>query len=77
MPHSYSLDLRVRVVSFVEARYFGVSDSFAIKLMQRQRRSGSPPRPAKAGPSARASWHLTRRSWFRSWSLSPTSPCRT
>ena len=50
MTHSYSLDLRVPVVSFVAAgpscraaaRHFAVSDSFAIKLMQRQRRSGSP-----------------------------------
>src|SRR3712207_3824817 len=49
MTQSYSLDLRVRVVAFVEAghscraaaRHFGVSDSCAIKLMQRQRRSGS------------------------------------
>src|ERR687897_2139551 len=50
MTQSYSLDLRVRVAGFVEAghprgaaaRHFGVSDSFAIKLMQRQRQSGSP-----------------------------------
>jgi transposase len=56
MTHSYSLDLRVRVVAFVEAghscrsaaRHFGVSDSFAIKLLQRQRRSGSPT-PARQG----------------------------
>src|SRR5215210_9578328 len=48
MTQSYSLDLRV--AGFVEAghsrraaaRHFGVSDSFAIKLMQRQRQSGSP-----------------------------------
>jgi transposase len=56
MTQSYSLDLRVRVVAFVEAghscraaaRHFGVSDSFAIKLVQRQRTSGSPP-PARQG----------------------------
>lgn len=56
MTHSYSLDLRVRVVSFVAAghscraaaRHFAVSDSFAIKLMQRQRQSGSPA-PARQG----------------------------
>ena len=56
MTHSYSLDLRVRVVGFVEAghscraaaRHFAVSDSFAIKLMQRQRQSGSPA-PARQG----------------------------
>jgi transposase len=56
MTQSYSLDLRVRVVAFVEAghscraaaRHFRVSDSFAIKLLQRQRQSGSPA-PAKQG----------------------------
>ena len=56
MTQSSSLDLRVRVVAFVEAghscraaaRHFGVSDSFAIKLLQRQRQSGSPV-PAKQG----------------------------
>ena len=50
MAQSYSLDLRVRVAGFVEAghscraaaRHFRVSDSFAIKLMRRQRQSGSP-----------------------------------
>ena len=49
MSRSYSLDLRVRVVAFVgaghsrraAARHFGVSDSFAIKLLQRQARFGS------------------------------------
>lgn len=56
MTQSYSLDLRVRVVAFVEAghscraaaRHFGVSDSFAIKLLKRQRTSGSPI-PARQG----------------------------
>ncbi len=56
MGHCYSLDLRVRVAGFVEAghscraaaRHFGVSDSCAIKLMQRQRRFGSPA-PARQG----------------------------
>ena len=56
MTQSYSLDLRVRVVAFVDAghscraaaRHFGVSDSFAIKLLQRQRTSGSPA-PARQG----------------------------
>ncbi len=49
MGHCYSLDLRVRVADFVEAghtcraaaEHFDVSESFAIKLMQRQRQSGS------------------------------------
>jgi transposase len=57
MTQSYSLDLRVRVVAFVEAghscraaaRHFGVSDSFAIKLLRRQRQFGSPA-PARLGP---------------------------
>jgi transposase len=56
MTRSYSLDLRVRVAGFVEAghscraaaRHFGVSDSFAIKLMQRRGQSGSPA-PARQG----------------------------
>ena len=56
MGRSYSLDLRVRVAAFVEAghsrraaaRHFGVSDSFAIKLVRRQGRSGSPA-PARQG----------------------------
>lgn len=49
MGRSYSSDLRDRVVAFVEsghsrraaARHFGVSDSFAVKLMQRVARHGS------------------------------------
>ena len=56
MGHCYSLDLRVRVAGFVEAghscraaaRHFGVSDSFAIKLVRRTRHSGSPA-PARQG----------------------------
>jgi transposase len=50
MGRYYSLDLRQRVTSFVEAghsrraaaRQFGVSDSCAIKLAKRQARFGSP-----------------------------------
>ncbi len=56
MGRSYSLDLRVRVAAFVDAghsrraaaRHFGVSDSFAIKLVRRQTQSGSPA-PARQG----------------------------
>ena len=56
MGRYYSLDLRVRVAAFVEAghsrraaaRHFGVSDSFAIKLVRRQARFGSPA-PARQG----------------------------
>ena len=58
MVRSYSLELRSRVVAFVEAghsrraapRRFGVSDneSFAITLLRRVARSGSP-LPARQG----------------------------
>jgi transposase len=56
MGRYYSLDLRVRVAGLVEAgysrraaaRHFGVSDSFAIKLLRRQAQSGSPA-PARQG----------------------------
>src|SRR4051812_4285070 len=49
MGHCYSLDLRVRVADFVEAghscqaaaEHFDVSDSCAIKLLQRKRQIGS------------------------------------
>lgn len=49
MPKSYSLDLRERVARFVEgggsrhgaAAHFGVSVSFAVKLMAAYRRTGS------------------------------------
>src|SRR5688500_7219268 len=57
MTQSFSLDLRVRVAAFVEAghscraaaRHFGVSDSCAIKLMQRKRQMGFLAR-ARQGP---------------------------
>jgi transposase len=56
MGRYYSLDLRVRVAAFVEAghsrraaaRHFGVSDSFAIKLVRRQAQAGSAA-PARQG----------------------------
>jgi transposase len=49
MGKSYSSDLRERIVGFVEAghsrraasRQFGVSDSFAVKLVRRVRSAGS------------------------------------
>ena len=61
MGHCYSLDLRVRVADFVEAghscraaaRHFDVSDSCAIKLMQRQRRFGSPAPERQGRPPGR------------------------
>lgn len=56
MGESYSLDLRKRVVRHVRgghsrreaARHFGVSDSCAVKLMQRVEKTGSPA-PARQG----------------------------
>ena len=56
MGKSYSLDLRKRIVSRVTAghsrleaaRHFGVSDSCAVKLLQRVETSGSPA-PAPQG----------------------------
>jgi transposase len=50
MGRCYSLDLRERIVDFVvqgasrraAARRFGVSESFAVKLMQHRERHGSP-----------------------------------
>jgi transposase len=49
MGKSYSMDLRDRVSAFVEegwsrraaSRHFGVSESFAVKLMQRMAKLGS------------------------------------
>ena len=54
MPHSLSIDLRERVVAFVEAgnscneaaRHFDTSVSFVVKLMSLYRETGSvAPRP--------------------------------
>ena len=52
MGRCYSMDLRERVLAFVAqggsrraaARHFGVSESFAIKLVRHQQHSGSPAR---------------------------------
>jgi transposase len=59
MGHSYSLDLRERIVALVRdgcsrreaARHFGVSDSCAVKLLQRVEATGSP-EPARQGRPA-------------------------
>ena len=64
MGHCYSLDLRVRVADFVEAghscraaaQHFGVSDSFAIKLVQRRGTPARPHRPGRAARPEAASW---------------------
>lgn len=58
MGRFYSMDLRERVVARVAnghsrrstARHFGVSESFAIKLMQRQDREGTPAPPRQGRP---------------------------
>jgi hypothetical protein len=83
MTQDYSLDLRARVVAFVEAghacraaaRHFGVSASFAIKLLQRRGRRDRPLRRGRAVHPDAEGFRLTRR--FRSTSLRPsrTSPC--
>lgn len=66
MGRSYSDDLRARVVGFVEAghsrraaaRHFGVSESFAVKLLQRVLRLKTA-RPARQGrpPGGRLDVH--------------------
>lgn len=66
MGRSYSDDLRARVVGFVEAghsrraaaRHFGVSESFAVKLLQRVLRLKTA-RPARQGrpPGSRLDVH--------------------
>lgn len=70
MGRYYSMDLRERVVRRIAdgcsrraaAQHFGVSESFAIKLMQRQERSGSPA-PARQG-RPRGSGKLARFEGF-------------
>src|SRR5687767_9615557 len=61
MGQCYSLDLRVRVAGFIAAghscraaaRHFGVSDSFAIKLVRRTRDTGSPAPDCQGRPPGR------------------------
>jgi transposase len=63
MAHAYSLDLRRRIVGFVErggscreaARRFEVSPSFVVKLIARVRRTGSPS-PGRRGGSRGKLW---------------------
>lgn len=67
MGKSYSSDLRNRVVALVEAghsrraaaRHFGVSESFAVKLMQRVARHGTA-KPAQQAAPAELSRFLCR-----------------
>lgn len=63
MGTSYSTDLRDRVIAFVDAghsrraaaRHFGVSASFAVKLLERVRRFGTGA-PARQGRPPGKSW---------------------
>lgn len=61
MAEPYSLDIRVRVVAFIEAggsrraaaRHFGVSESFAIKLYDQWTRTGSAAPKPKGGSAGK------------------------
>jgi|SRR5580693_6201802 len=83
MPRPYSLDLRERVVRFVEeghsrraaAAHFKVSVSFVVNLVAAFRRRGSlRPSPAAAGATP-SSMRTGRFCWRRS-PRGPTSRCR-
>ena len=68
MTQSYSFDLRVRVVAFVEAghscralaRHFGVSGSFAISCCSARERPDCPPRRGRAVHLDADGFRLTR-----------------
>ena len=65
MAEPYSLDLRVRVIAFIEAgssrraaaRHFGVSESFAIKLYDQWIRTGSAVAKPKGGSVGKLTFH--------------------
>ena len=65
MAKSYSLDLREKVVAFVErghsrrkaAEVFGVSPSFVVKLMDRLRRTGSADPSPRGGSAGKLAAH--------------------
>lgn len=71
MGKSYSSDLRDRAIGLVDAghprraaaRHFGVSKSFAIKLIQRVRRLGSGMPTRRAGRPGAASLRPMPLSW--------------
>ncbi|WP_442920915.1 IS630 transposase-related protein [Mesorhizobium sp. CCNWLW176] len=80
----YSSDLRDRVVAFVEAghsrrsaaRLFGVSDSFAVKLLRRVAQFGSGG-PVRQGRPPGERLLASRRSSSGRWRPSLASPCRS
>ena len=84
MPKPYSLDLRERVLSYVDeghsrraaAAHFRVSVSFVVNLVKAFRvREASPPNPA-ADAATPSSNRIGRFFWRRS-PRRPTSPCRS
>ena len=84
MPKPYSLDLRERVVSYVEAghsrraaaAHFRVSPSFVINLMTAFRQRGAvTPRRSAAGDTASST--RTASSSCAAWRRRTTSACRS
>ena len=84
MPKPYPLDLRERVVGFVEegrsrraaAAHFRVSVSFVVKLMKAVRTRGSfAPKPLGGRRHAKLEPH--RPFFWRRWPRRLTSPCRS
>src|SRR5580692_2043213 len=83
MPKPYSLDLRERVVGFVEdgqsrraaAARFRVSVSFVVNLMKAVRARGAL-RPSRAAGDATPSLSRIGPFFWRKWPRRPTSPCR-
>ena len=84
MPKPYSLDLRERVVSFVQAGYsrraaaphFRVSPSFVINLMTAFRARGAL-RPSRSAAGNPASSTRTGFSFCAAWRRRTTSACRS
>ena len=81
MPRAYSLDLRERVVGFVEdghsrraaAAHFKVSVSFVVNLVKAVRSRGS---FNLSGGRRHAKLDRIGRFFWRRWPRRPTSPCR-
>jgi transposase len=85
MPKAYSLDLRERVVRFVQAghsrhaaaAHFAVSVSFVVNLMQAYSTSGRiAPRPSAAADGGTPNWSRTAGFFWRGLRPRTTSPCR-
>ena len=85
MPKPYSLDLRERVVSYVEAghsrraaaAHFRVSPSFVIRLMTAFRQRGAVTPKALGGCGDTASSTRTASSSCAGWRRRTTSACRS